>query len=140
MLAYELNAMTAAETPEERLDLLTEQLHYIAIAASQAKARGDDVDLANLIALLRKVSLEANALRLQANRAGQPSAFLMQLDKFSDAVLGTAREIGSAAVDAVSGTLTGIGAVSRLLPIVLVGALVILGMGVKRGTIRARFG
>jgi hypothetical protein len=124
---YQIPALEGLETVEERLDFLNQQLRYIATSATQAKARGDDATLARLLSLYNRARADAITLRAQANAADEPSSFLLALDRFSDSAV----RVGSDAFGLVKSTLGWI-------PLVLVAALVVVGIGFNKGTLSVR--
>jgi hypothetical protein len=123
-----------AGTPEDQLAFLTSQLDAIAVSAQQAKARGDTADLQSIIALYRKVSAEAAALRGLADQAEQPSAFMQSLSAFSDQAVAVGKELG---VD-TGNVLSGIATTGKYLPLIVGGALVVAGIGLFKGSISVR--
>lgn len=86
-------------SPEDRLAFLQQQLGYIAVAAQQAKARGDTADLANILADFKHVAQLAAQLTGAVNQAAQPSAFMTALSNFSDDALTAGKAVGGAFLD-----------------------------------------
>lgn len=137
---YNIPALNTMTSPEEKLDFLNQQIQAISVAASQAKARGDTADLQSLITLLRQASADAAQLRGEANQASAPSDFMVALDHFSDSAISVAKSIGGPAVNAVSDVLGAAGATAKVIPLVLIGLVVVLGIGFYKGSISAKVG
>lgn len=142
---YNIPALNTMASPEQKLSYLTQQIYAISVAARQAKARGDTADLQALIGLLRKCSLDANSLRLEVSRAQSPAGFMVALSTFSDGALKVAGQIGQSAVDAISGILSGIGSGAKgagksieVLPLVLIGLVAVIGVGLYKGSLQAK--
>lgn len=126
-MAYLIPALDSLPTVETRLDFLTNQLRTIAVAAAQAKARGDQADLDALLALYNRARADAATLRGQANLADQPSAFLLALDKFSSESL----QVGAQAF----GVVKAVGIGTWLL---VAGLVAVIGVGFYRGSFKLR--
>lgn len=117
-MTFLIPALNTMNTPEERLDFLSQQLRYIATAAAQAKARGDQTDLANLLVLYNKARQDAMTLRGEASQAERPSQFMLDLANFSD-------QASAVGVEAFGVLKT----YANVLPVLLIGLLIVLGIG-----------
>lgn len=124
-------------TPEQQLDFLTAQLRAIAVAAQQARERGDQAAIDRLLPLYRTLSGRAAQLRQRVNAAGNPSAFLVALDQFSDASLQVARAAGAPFVAAFESATF----LTKLVPWLILGAFVVAAVfflnvtGLRVGTV-----
>jgi hypothetical protein len=118
-------ALDTLPTPEARLDFLNQQLRIIATSAQQANARGDAADLDRVLALYNRARADAITLRGQVNEAERPSAFLVQLAAFGDA----ATAVGVEAFGVLK-------TYANVLPWLIVGALVVLGLGFKNKALK----
>lgn len=125
---YQIPALNTMATPEQRLDFLNQQLRIIATAAMQAKARGDQPTLDTLLALYNKARADAATLRGEANDADQPGAFLLALSQFSE----TATTVGRDAFGVLQ-------AYANWLPVLLLGALVVVGVGFRSKSLGVKF-
>lgn len=112
------------ETLDARINFLQRQLHAIVEATRQAQARGDTAGLEALGALYKKVNADIEALKADAKAADSPSAFMLALDGLSDEAIKTATVLRDAGVTVV----TGAASLVKYLPIILFGALVIVGL------------
>lgn len=119
---------------QRRIIFLTTQLRIMATSARQAKERGDAAGLQAVVALYRKVSAEAATLRQRANEADQPSAVMLALSDFSDASMAVAKELARDLGKVAGGVASAVG----ILPLLLVGVLVVVGVGLFKGSIRVR--
>jgi hypothetical protein len=112
------------------LDFLTSQLRIIAVSAMQAKARGDQRGLDALMILYRKVAARTRQLRGDLP-SDAPPAFMQALDRFSDEVTKVGKDVFNIVEDlgqGVTGTV-------KMLPLLIIGALVVVGMGLNKGTL-----
>lgn len=130
---YDIPALNAMTTPEQKLDYLNQQLQAVATAATQAKARGDDADLANIVTLYRQLHDAAAQLRGEVNDAQSPSDFMVALDRFSDSAIAVAKQIGGTALDITQAA----GTTAKIVPLLLVGLVVVLGIGFYKGSLSA---
>lgn len=120
-------------SPEDRLAFLQQQLGYIAVAAQQAKARGDTADLANILANFKTVAQRAAELTAAVNQSQQPSSFMLALSDFSDKLLAEGQAVGGAFLDtakAAKGTIDAtLGASTvllKVLPWLIVAVVVVI--------------
>jgi len=97
-----------------------------------AKDTGQEQALEQFRAQYRVLAAQLAALRIQASKADMPARFLLALDNFSDKVVETGRQLGAD----VSDTLSTAGTLVKLLPWLIVGALVIIGVAVYRGSLK----
>jgi len=109
-------------------------MNDLAKSMALAKAAGNTAALDQFRAQYRDLAAQAGALRAQANQSDQPSAFLVKLDQLSDSAIATARKFG----DDVSGAVGGASTLVRLLPWIVVAALVVLGIGLYRGSLKLK--
>jgi hypothetical protein len=124
---YYFPAMAQLSSPEDKFTFLSQQAAAIAQAMVQAKARGDTVDLANLRNLLLKVRGDSITLTGEAQRAEMPSQFMQTLSGFSDylsSLLGGALDATQKALD--------------ILPLLLVGIVAVIGIGLYKGSLSAK--
>lgn len=135
---YQIPALNSMTSPEQKLDFLNQQIQAISVAATQAQARGDAADLQSLITLLRQAASDAAQLRGEVNAAEAPSSFMLALDQFSDSAISVASKLGNAAVNAVTDTLGAASTTAKTIPLLLVGIVVVLGIGLYKGSLSAR--
>ena len=116
------------------LSFLTSQLGTIAVAAQQAKARSDQADLDSLMRLYRQVATRTRNLRASLP-SDAPSSFMVALDSFSDQAIG----VGKSAFGIVEDFGQGAASITKAIPLVAIGLLVVLGIGLTKGTLSARW-
>ena len=87
---------------QARLTFLQQQLHAIALAIGQARARADSVDLGNLQKLFADVKAQADTLVAQLYHQEMPSATEQAIARVSDAIQADASAALGAAGKAVS--------------------------------------
>ena len=115
------------------LGFLTTQLRIIAVSAMQAKARGDQRGLDALMVLYRKVAQRTRQLRSDLP-SGMPSSFMLTLDQFSDEVTKVGKDVFNIVEDVAEGAASTV----KMLPLLIIGALVVVGMGLNKGTLSYR--
>lgn len=120
-------SMAQLDTPEDRFTFLAQQMSAIATAMRQALARGDTTDLDSLRTLLKKVVADARTLAGEASQAEMPSQFMLDL-----------ANLGDQATQLLQETATGIGGLVSAAPLIVVGLLVVLGIGLYKGTLSAK--
>lgn len=103
---------------QDRLKFLQGQLHAVALAISQARARGDQVDLLKLQALFRAILLEMGTIFARLFKADLPGPIMLGLQRLSDG-------IQQLAANALKVTKEGVEVVSKsvLWPVAIVAAV-----------------
>ncbi len=97
-----------------------------------AQNTGQNQALDQFRAQYKIIAAQLAALRVQASQADMPFTFLLKLDRLSDAALATGKELGAD----VSGVLKGGATLARLLPWLLLLAVVVVGVGFYRGSLK----
>lgn len=119
------------ETLDARIAFLQRQLHAISLSIQDAKARGDTQALQALGALWRKVNADIEQLKRDAYDQEAPGAFMQALSGISDEALKVAGQLKDAGITVV----TGAASLVKWLPLILLGALVVVGL-IYAGKIR----
>ena len=104
------------------------------IAAKNAHTSAGDAALEQFRAQYKVLSAQLAALRVQANQADALPSFMQRLDAFSDAVIDQGKKLGAA----VDNTLTGASLLVKWLPWIVVGALVVIGVAVYKGSLKVK--
>lgn len=101
-----------------RLAFLQGQLHALALAMSQARARGDNADWASLKSNFDRLYAEAGTLNQRLTASEAPSPVLVGLQRLSEGIQQTATTAAGAAAE-------GIGLLGRnvLVPLAIVAAV-----------------
>lgn len=127
-------------SPAQQLDQLTAALSDLAKSLRYAKQYQPEA-IPGLQTQYRSIMQQAAVLRGQVSGSEQPSAFMLALSNFSDQATAVAKQLGGDAVNVVHDTLKATSTTLRLLPWVVGGAILLLGVvllvGVKKGSIRA---
>jgi TolA-binding protein len=123
-----------ASSYQTQLDQLQAQLDDLATSMRLAYKVGNTQALNLFRAQFKQLSVQAAALRQQLNAADQPPALLQQLDAFSDKAITLANEVGADASDLAKGVTTTV----KWLPVLVVLALVVLGVGLYRQSLKVR--
>lgn len=129
--------LAAATRPAERVQLLTLLLHAIGQVAILAPTPALN---AAWMAQYRELQPQAAELRATLT-ADPPPAWLLKLDVFSDRLLGFADAIGRGVEDVVGGVgdvASSAGGLVRMLPLIAIVLLVVVAIGLFKGTLRAR--
>lgn len=116
---------------EEDLAFLQMRLNTLKQALVVATQRGDPALVEDVKTRYRTILGQLDALRRSVSGREMPSAFMQSLARTSDDILRT----GSQITGAVGGVLSGVGMTARLLPFILIGALVVLGIGFSKGSL-----
>lgn len=126
---------------------ITQQLgSYRAILGSlrvqlqRARANADTTSEAIVRARVTAILREVTALHVALSGGEAPGAVMMALAEVSDTALGIARDVGGVAGDvlAAAGQVAGgLGKVANVLPLVLLGLVVVVGIGFAKGSLRA---
>lgn len=119
---------------DSQLAQLQAQIGDLTRSMIAAKNAGNTAALEQFRAQYKVLSAQLAALRVQATQADAPSDFMKKLDAFSDSVINTGRNLGAAVDD----TLKGAGTLARLLPWLLLLAVVVVGVGLYRGSLKLK--
>lgn len=117
---------------QDRVTFLSQQLSAIGVAAQQAKARGDQADLVAIMAQYRNVAGQINILNSQIP-SGMPSDFMLSLSNLSDQLV----QVGQEGFNLTAETARGLASSVNILPLLLVGIVAVLGIGLYKGSLSA---
>lgn len=129
---------TAAVT--QQLDTYRAILTSLRTQLQRARANADATAEAIVRARVTSILRDVTALHAALRAAEAPGAVMMGLADVSDTALGIARDVGGVAGDvlAAAGQVAGgLGKVANVLPLVLLGLVAVLGIGLFKGTLRA---
>ena len=115
-----------------QLDQLQAQLDDLATSMRLAYKVGNTAALDIFRAKFKALSVQAAVLRQQLNANDQPSALLVQMDRFSDKATQLAAEVGADASDLAKG----VAKTAKVLPWLIGAALLVLGIAVYRGALK----
>lgn len=119
---------------DAQLAQLQAQLKDLARSMTLAKQTGQAQALEQFRAQYRVIASQLAALRVQASKADMPFAFMVALDKASDDAIAAGKQLGADVSDTLH---TGVTLV-KLLPWLIVGALVIIGVAVYKGALKVK--
>jgi hypothetical protein len=126
---------------DEDLAYIMGQLTTLRAALAQVQRYGEQPGTWTLEAIKTRYNVLLGRLRdLQREIYGKemPSAFMLKLSNVSDGILKFGSDVGKAASTIVSGVTniaSGLGTTGKLLPFILIGALVVLGIGFQKGSL-----
>lgn len=116
---------------QDQLDLLTARLRDLATSMRLALKSGQTEALNIFRAQYKALAQQAATLRQQLNAGDAPSALLVQMDALADRIIATGKDLGTDVSDTLKGAATTI----KLLPVLVVLALIAVGIGLYRGTL-----
>lgn len=128
-VSYSTGAALGAELAQ-----LQAQLQDLARSMVLANQTGQAQALEQFRAQYRNIAAQLAALRIKASQADMPSAFIIALDKVSDDAIAAGKRLGADVSDTLH---TGVTLV-KLLPWLIVGALVIIGVAVYKGALKVK--
>lgn len=126
---------------DEDLAYIMGQLTSLRAALAQVQKYGEQPGAWTLEAIKTRYNTLLGKLRdLQREIYGRemPSAFMLKLSNVSDGILTFGSDVAKAASTVVSGVTnvaSGLGTTGKLLPFILIGALVVLGIGFQKGSL-----
>ena len=121
-------------TVSTELAAMQMQLNAIKPLLLRAAERGDQLALQNIQAAYTIIVKRMDALRKSVSTREMPSELLRRWDAVGDDILRTGQQI----TRAVGGVASGVGATIKILPLLLIGGLVVLGIGLSKGTLGYR--
>jgi len=120
---------------DEDLGFLQMRLNTLTQALRNAQARGlDAAVIEDLKTRYREISGRLAKLRIEVSNQEMPSQFMQTLANIG----ANLEQIGSTIAKASGEVLVGVGSTVKMLPLLLVGALVVLGIGLSKGSISVR--
>lgn len=120
----------ATDDPRQKLDLLTSLMNAIGQLAIEAPT---DELRARWQEYFRSLQPTAAYYR-QTYKENPPADWLIALDKFADRVIGVADNVVSGLQSAYKGVTSAVG----ILPLLLVGLVTVVGVGLAKGSLSAR--
>lgn len=133
MTMPDLSASTGTALAAE-LAQLQAQLQDLARSMTLAKQTGQAQALDQFRAQYRTIAAQLAALRVKASQADMPAPFIVALDHLSDEAIAAGKRLGADVSDTLH---TGVTLV-KLLPWLIVGALVIIGVAVYKGALKVK--
>lgn len=119
---------------EEDLAFLQMRLNTLKQALIVATQRGDPALIEDVKTRYRTILGQLDALRRSVSGREMPSAFMQSLARVGDEVT----RVGSQITSTAGKVLGGVGTTFQLLPFILIGGLVVLGIGLSKGTLQYR--
>lgn len=116
-----------------RLQQLQAQMGDLVRSMTLAQQAGNQAALDQFKPQFLELSHQLAALRVQANQADTPSSTMLALDSFSSAVIEAGKRLGAD----VDRTLTGASLLVKWLPVIVILAVVVIGIGLYKGSLRA---
>lgn len=129
---------------EEDLAYLQGQLSSMKAALQRVQQYGEQPGqwtIADIQTRYRTLLGRINTLRQEISGREMPSSFMLALSNFSDAALKFGGDVAKTAqtiVTAAGSVASGLGTTGKFLPLILIGALVVVGIGLGKGTLSYR--
>lgn len=123
---------STAELLDSQLAQLQGQISDLARSMQLAVQYNNRAALDQFRPQFRELATRLAALRAQANKAGQPSRLMIALDHASDVMITTGKAVG----EDVSNIVKGGTLLVRFLPWLLLLAVIVVGVGLYKGSIK----
>lgn len=128
---------------DEDLAYLQGQLNTMKLALQRVQQYGEQPGqwtLEDIKTRYRALLGQLDSLRREVSGREMPSQFMLALSNFSDGVTKFGEQVAKTAATVVASAgsvASGLGTTAKFLPLVLIGALVVLGIGLSKGTLSA---
>lgn len=130
---------------EESLAYLQGQLNTLKSALVTIQRQGGPLPgqwtLEDIRTRYATVLSQLNQLRQDVSGREMPSAFMLGLSSFSDSAIKFGEAVAktaSSVVTAAGSVAGGLGTTAKLLPFILIGAVIVLGIGFSKGSLQIR--
>lgn len=126
-------------TVQMELDAWLRTLSGLRAALRSARAAGNVAMESQVRSGVVNVLQRVVVLHQQMKESEMPSSVMRSLASLGDGAMGVARQVGGVSkdlLDAVDSIVKGLGGVGRMLPLLVVGALVVIGLGFHRGSLK----
>lgn len=153
--------MSAISDLQDRLSYLGQHLHALILARQAAQLKSDDALVGSLGLQIQDTATQYNVVVGQLRAIEGPSDGLVMLDQVADVaiagaktgavavvngagtiigkageVLGSVKDTAVKTIDAVGDVATGFGSLAKVFPLILVAVVVVIGVGLYRGTLK----
>lgn len=136
--------MSQIDDLQAQLDSLRQGLHALIVARQFAINTSQQVAADQLQVQIQNVAQQYNVIVGKLRELEGPSSALLMLSKVGDTIIEGVQAGGSAVftaagqvVSAAGSTASGIGTLAKVLPWAVLALLVVLGIGLYRGSLRA---
>ncbi len=119
---------TPSGSVDSQLAQLQAQIDDLANRMMAANRAGDQATVDSLRGTFRDLSAQATALRVTLSQGDAPSPVLVKLDQLSDKLIAVGAAVGEKVGDTLNAAVTASTTLIRLLPILVVAALVVAGL------------